>query len=95
MLAQYFREVTIIIASGFVNHYQYAIEKAAQYKIMVNAHEAVRPTGIARTYPNLIGNEAARGTEYQAFGGSKPNHVTVLPFYQVIRRANGLYTGYF
>jgi hypothetical protein len=63
-----------------VNHYQYAIEKAAEYKIMVNAHEAVRPTGIARTYPNLIGNEAARGTEYQAFGGSKPNHVTVLPF---------------
>ncbi|OXA92847.1 glycoside hydrolase family 97 protein [Flavobacterium hercynium] len=67
-----------------VNHYQYAIEKAAQYKIMVNAHEAVRPTGIARTYPNLIGNEAARGTEYQAFGGSKPNHVTVLPFTRLI-----------
>ncbi|MFD0940932.1 glycoside hydrolase family 97 protein [Pedobacter boryungensis] len=63
-----------------INHYQYAIEKAAQYKIMVNAHEAVRPTGIARTYPNLIGNESARGTEYQAFGGSKPNHVTILPF---------------
>ncbi len=63
-----------------VNHYQYAIEKAAQYQIMVNAHEAVRPTGIARTWPNLIGNEAARGTEYQAFGGSKPNHVTILPF---------------
>ena len=51
-----------------VNHYQYAVEKAAQYKIMVNAHEAVRPTGICRTYPNLIGNESARGTEYQAFG---------------------------
>lgn len=67
-----------------VNHYQYAIEKAAEYKIMVNAHEAVRPTGIARTYPNLIGNEAARGTEYQAFGGSKPNHVTVLPFTRLI-----------
>lgn len=67
-----------------VNHYQYAIEKAADYKIMVNAHEAVRPTGIARTYPNLIGNEAARGTEYQAFGGSKPNHVTVLPFTRLI-----------
>ncbi|PTS96786.1 alpha-glucosidase, partial [Pedobacter sp. HMWF019] len=63
-----------------VNHYQYAVEKAAEYKIMVNAHEAVRPTGIARTYPNLIGNESARGTEYQAFGGSKPNHVTILPF---------------
>ena len=67
-----------------VNHYQYAIEKAADYKIMVNAHEAVRPTGIARTYPNLIGNEAARGTEYQAFGGSKANHVTVLPFTRLI-----------
>ncbi|MFB9051559.1 glycoside hydrolase family 97 protein [Formosa undariae] len=67
-----------------VNHYQYAIEKAAEYKIMVNAHEAVRPTGVARTYPNLIGNESARGTEYQAFGGSKPNHVTVLPFTRLI-----------
>lgn len=67
-----------------VNHYQYALEKAADYKIMVNAHEAVRPTGIARTYPNLIGNESARGTEYQAFGGSKPNHVTILPFTRLI-----------
>ncbi|MEZ4853512.1 glycoside hydrolase family 97 protein [Flavobacterium sp.] len=62
------------------NHYQYSIEKAADYKIMVNAHEAVRPTGICRTYPNLIGNESARGTEFQAFGGSKPNHTTILPF---------------
>ena len=67
-----------------INHYQYAIEKAAQYKIMVNAHEAVRPTGIARTYPNLIGNESARGTEYQSFGGSKANHVTVLPFTRLL-----------
>ena len=67
-----------------VNHYQYAVEKAVDYKIMVNAHEAVRPTGICRTYPNLIGNEAARGTEYQAFGGSKPNHVTILPFTRLI-----------
>lgn len=67
-----------------VNHYQYAIEKAAQYQIMVNAHEAVRPTGIARTWPNLIGNEAARGTEFQAFGGSKSNHVAVLPFTRLI-----------
>ena len=66
------------------NHYQYAIEKAAEYKIMVNAHEAVRPTGISRTWPNLIGNESARGTEYQAFGGSKPNHVTILPFTRLI-----------
>ena len=63
-----------------VNHYQYAIEKAAEYKIMVNAHEAVRPTGVGRTWPNLIGNESARGTEYQAFGGNKPNHTTILPF---------------
>lgn len=67
-----------------VNHYQYALEKAAEYKIMINAHEAVRPTGICRTYPNLIGNESARGTEYQAFGGSKPNHVTLLPFTRLI-----------
>ncbi|MGC6431673.1 MAG: glycoside hydrolase family 97 protein [Jejuia sp.] len=67
-----------------VNHYQYALEKAAEYQIMVNAHEAVRPTGICRTYPNLIGNESARGTEFQAFGGSKPNHVTVLPFTRLI-----------
>jgi len=67
-----------------INHYQYAIEKAAEYKVMVNAHEAVRPTGIGRTYPNLIGNESARGTEYQAFGGSKPNHVTLLPFTRLL-----------
>lgn len=67
-----------------VNHYQYAIEKAADYKIMVNAHEAVRPTGVCRTWPNLISNESARGTEYQAFGGSKPNHTTVLPFTRLI-----------
>ncbi|GAB6124122.1 glycoside hydrolase family 97 protein [Dysgonomonas termitidis] len=67
-----------------VNHYQYAFEKAAGYKIMVNAHEAVRPTGVCRTWPNLIGNESARGTEYQAFGGNKPNHVTVLPFTRLI-----------
>lgn len=67
-----------------VNHYQYVVEKAMEYKIMVNAHEAVRPTGIARTYPNMIGNESARGTEFQAFGGSKPNHVTILPFTRLI-----------
>lgn len=62
------------------NHYLYAIKKAAEYKIMVNAHEAVRPTGLCRTYPNLIGNESARGTEYQSFGGNHPHHVTILPF---------------
>lgn len=67
-----------------VNHYQYALEKAAEYKIMVNAHEAVRPTGICRTWPNLIGNESARGNEYQAFGGSKPNHVSILPFTRLV-----------
>lgn len=63
-----------------VNHYLYAIKKAADYKIMVNAHEAIRPTGLARTYPNLIGNEAARGTEYESFGGNNPDHTTILPF---------------
>ncbi len=62
------------------NHYLYALKKAADYKIMVNAHEAVRPTGLCRTYPNLIGNESARGTEYQAFGGSKITHTSILPF---------------
>ncbi|MDE6374680.1 MAG: glycoside hydrolase family 97 protein [Alistipes sp.] len=67
-----------------VNHYQYAVEKAAEHRIMVNAHEAVRPTGLCRTWPNLIGNESARGTEYQAFGGSKPSHVSVLPFPRLI-----------
>ncbi len=66
------------------NHYQYALEKAAEYQIMVNAHEAVRPTGICRTWPNLIGNESARGSEYQAFGGSKPGHVCILPFSRLI-----------
>ena len=63
-----------------VNHYQYAVQKAAEHKIMVNAHEAVRPTGLCRTYPNLIGNESARGTEYESFGGNKTFHTTVLPF---------------
>ena len=62
------------------NHYLHAVKKAADYKIMVNAHEAVRPTGICRTYPNLIGNESARGTEYESFGGSKVFHTTILPF---------------
>ncbi len=63
-----------------VNHYLYAIKKAADYKLMVNAHEAVRPTGLCRTYPNLVGNESARGTEYEAFGGNTPDHTTILPF---------------
>ena len=63
-----------------INHYLYAVTEAAKHHIMVNAHEAVRPTGLCRTYPNLVGNESARGTEYQAFGGTPPSHVTVLPF---------------
>ena len=63
-----------------INHYLYAIKEAAKYKIMVNAHEAVRPTGLCRTYPNMIGNESARGTEYEAFGGNKVFHTTILPF---------------
>lgn len=62
------------------NHYLYAVTKAADYKIMVNAHEAVRPTGLCRTYPNLLANESARGGEYEAFGGNKPFHLTILPF---------------
>lgn len=66
------------------NHYQYCLEKAAKYHLMVNAHEAVRPTGLCRTWPNLIGNESAQGTEYQAFGGSAPNHTTMLPFTRLI-----------
>jgi hypothetical protein len=62
------------------DHYLYTVKKAADYHITVNQHEAVRPTGLCRTYPNLIGNESARGTEYQAFGGSKPFHTCILPF---------------
>jgi len=62
------------------NHYLYVVKEAAKRHIMVNAHEATRPTGLCRTYPNLIGNESARGTEYEAFGGSKPDHTVVLPF---------------
>ena len=62
------------------NHYLYAVTEAAKHKIMVNAHEATRPTGLCRTYPNLIGNESARGTEYEAFGGSNPDHTVILPF---------------
>lgn len=62
------------------NHYLYAVTEAAKHHIMVNAHEAVRPTGLCRTYPNLIGNESARGTEYESFAGNKPFHTTVLPF---------------
>ncbi len=62
------------------NHYLHAVTEAAKHKIMVNAHEATRPTGLCRTYPNLIGNESARGTEYEAFGGNAPDHTVILPF---------------
>jgi glucan 1,4-alpha-glucosidase len=67
-----------------VNHYLYAIKKAAEYKIMLNAHEAVRPTGLSRTYPNLIANEAARGGEFEAFGGNHPDHTLILPFTRLV-----------
>ena len=67
-------------SQSMINHYLFALKKAAEHKVMVNAHEAVRPTGLCRTYPNLIGNESARGTEFQAFGGTMPHHVTILPF---------------
>lgn len=62
------------------NHYLYVVKEAAKHHIMVNAHEATRPTGLCRTYPNLIGNESARGGEYEAFGGSRPDHTVILPF---------------
>ena len=75
------------------DHYLHCVKEAAKHKIMVNAHEAVRPTGLCRTYPNLIGNESARGTEYQAFGGSKPFHTTILPFTRLQGGADGLYAG--
>ena len=63
-----------------VNHYNRVAEKAAQYKIMVNSHEAVRPTGLCRTYPNWIAQESARGTEFESFNGIRPDHQTILPF---------------
>ncbi len=66
------------------NHYLYAVTKAAEHKIMVNAHEAVRPTGLCRTWPNLIGNESARGTEYESFGGNAVYHTTILPFTRLV-----------
>ena len=62
------------------NHYLYCIQEAAKHHIMVNAHEAVRPTGLCRTWPNLVGNDSARGTEYEAFGGSNPDHTVIIPF---------------
>ncbi len=67
-------------SQSLINHYMFVVKKAAEHKIMLNGHEMVRPTGLCRTYPNLIGSESARGTEYQAFGGTMPHHVTILPF---------------
>ena len=67
-------------SQSLINPYMYVVKKAAEHKIMLNGHEMVRPTGLCRTYPNLIGSESARGTEYQAFGGTMPHHVTILPF---------------
>ena len=64
----------------------HVIEEAAKHHIMVNAHEAVRPTGLCRTYPNMIGNESARGTEYEAFGGSRPDHTVIFAFHTTTRR---------
>lgn len=63
-----------------VNHYNRVAETAAQYHIMVNSHEAVRPTGMYRTYPNWIAQESARGTEFESFNGIRPDHQTILPF---------------
>lgn len=67
-------------SQSMVKHYQYVVEQAAKHHVMVNGHEAVRPTGLCRTWPNLVGNESARGTEYEAFGGSAPSHTVILPF---------------
>lgn len=63
-----------------VNHYLHVARTAADYQIMVNSHEAVRPTGLHRTFPNWIAQESARGTEFEAMGGLSPEHTTILPF---------------
>lgn len=63
-----------------VNHYLRVVKMAAKYKAMVNSHEAVRPTGLCRTYPNWIAQESARGTEFESFKGNRPDHTTILPF---------------
>ena len=67
-----------------INHYQRVVDKAAEYKIMVNSHESVRPSGLSRTYPNWIAAEAARGTEFEAMGGNNPDHTTILPFTRLV-----------
>ncbi|TRX36586.1 glycoside hydrolase family 97 protein [Flavobacterium sp. ZT3R18] len=65
---------------AMVNHYSYVACEAAKHKIMVDSHEAVRPTGLNRTYPNWFAQESARGTEFESFGGNNPDHTTILPF---------------
>lgn len=65
-------------------HYQFVIEKAAAQQLLVNGHEAVRPTGLCRTWPNMIGNESARGTEFESFGHINPRHTTLLPFLRLV-----------
>ena len=62
------------------NHYIHVAKRAADFKIMVNSHEAVRPTGLCRTYPNWLAQESARGGEFESMGGNDPDHTTILPF---------------
>ena len=78
-----------------INHYQRVVDKAAEYKIMVNSHESVRPSGLSRTYPNWIAAEAARGTEFEAMGGNNPDHTTILPFTRFMGGIHGLHSGIF
>lgn len=78
-----------------INHYLRIAEKANDYKIMVNSHESVRPTGLSRTYPNWIAAEAARGTEFEAFGGNNPDHQTILPFTRLMGGAMDYTPGIF
>ena len=81
-----------------INHYHYAITEAAKHHIMVNAHEAVRPTGLCRTWPNMIGNESAMGTEFR--GTIQPGHTTIFPgttgrMYHTICNQLGLYVTFY
>ncbi len=78
-----------------VNHYNYVAETAARYRIMVNSHEAARPTGMSRTYPNWVAQESARGTEFESFNGNRPDHTTLLPFTRLIGGAMDYTPGIF
>ena len=78
-----------------VNHYNYVAETAAKYHIMVNSHEAVRPTGMSRTYPNWVAQESARGTEFESFNGNHPEHTTILPFTRLMGGAMDYTPGIF